>query len=90
MDLIETEIEQCVKKMKTKEDFCEFLDLLIRDYDLNLDYWQNQDLLSFLTGLRHYATGDGGYFLEAEDCARHGNPDWSTFADMLAAARAFE
>lgn len=96
MNSIETEIELAVSQMKTKDDFCHFLDLLLQDYDLNHEFWQNQDLRSFLAGLKGYADGEGGYLELAasieETNSRKADPEkaqWAIFADMLAAARAF-
>lgn len=94
MNSIESEIELAVSRMTTKGDFCHFLDLLLQDYDSNLEFWQNQDLRSFLAGLKGYADGEGGY-LEVSALVEETAPydpekaHWATFADMLAAARAF-
>ncbi|MBY0547772.1 MAG: hypothetical protein K2W95_10790 [Candidatus Obscuribacterales bacterium] len=92
MNSIETEIELAVSKMKTKDDFCHFLELLLQDYDSNLEFWQNQDLRSFLVGLQGYAEGEGGYMVASEGGKARADSEkvyWATFADMIAAARAF-
>lgn len=88
MNWIEPEIEKSIGQMKTKDDFCHFLGLLLQDYDSNCDFWQNQDLRSFLSGLQRYAGGEGGYMENAVSDREVAH--WSIFADMLAAARAFD
>lgn len=73
--------------MSDKDGFCSFLNLLVSDYENNHEFWQNQDLQSFLTALRDYAAGDGGYMDEIT--IDNKEPSWANFAEMLAAARAF-
>ncbi len=87
MDFLEQKIEETIKTMESKEDFCSFLNLLVLDYDENQEFWQNQDLQSFLIALRDYSAGEGGYL---DDPAMDNRVSrWSTFAEMLCAARAF-
>lgn len=87
MDYIEEKLEKSLAEMASKEDFVCFLQLLLDDYQENHSFWQNQDLHSFLTALRAYCAGEGGYMDHlAIDRAV---PNWSNFAEMLCAARAF-
>lgn len=85
MEDVEDRIEKAAATMNSREDFVAFLGLLLEDCNENLEFWNNQDLQSFLIALRTYAQGSGAPY--QVDPAK---PSWRLFADMLSVARAYD
>jgi hypothetical protein len=83
-DLIDVEI---TKKIKTKEDFILFLNILIKDHELNHP-WENRDVGTYLYGVSYFAmNADGFYYNQNMEFSE--TPDWQMFANLLAAARVY-
>jgi hypothetical protein len=76
--------------MESKEDFIEFLNVLLKDYEEDGEFWQNQDLQSFLAGMAGYAAAPGGYCQNAGVHVDPSKPTWRLFAEILCGARAFD
>jgi hypothetical protein len=79
MDDSEEALDEAIAQMRSREQFADFLSLLLQDYDENLECWNNQDLRSFIQALAAFAATDG----------EHRQPAWQTFAEMLCTARAY-
>jgi hypothetical protein len=85
MDRIEDELEAALANLKSREDFARFLSLLLDDCDNNLEFWMNQDLHSFLTGLKDYAETTEAVLDEFDSR----QATWRSFADLLLTARSY-
>ena len=85
MDDIDNIIDNSISEMNSRSEFGDFVELLLQDYNENLEFWNNQDLYSFLNGLRQYARAPESVS-EGIDPER---PSWQVFADMLSVARSY-
>jgi hypothetical protein len=85
MDDIEEALESAMARMRSRAEFAEFLSLFLEDYDDNLEFWNNQDLRSFIAALKALAEATEH---TAED-VDNSPPRWRVFAEMLCAARAY-
>jgi len=75
----DNELYLLVKNIKTREDFEDFLEILVADYSKNKEAWQNDTLRSYLEALH-------GFNYDSEK----DRPSWKAFAEMLLAARHYE
>lgn len=77
-------------KVKDRQSFIKFLDLLRQDLIHHPETWENKTLPDFLEALASYAEDIQGYYdntdanLDAEKAAR------STFADISKGAKVYE
>ncbi len=73
------DIYKIAKKIRTQQEFVEFLKLLRKDCEENSFEWENNTLQSFLQGIEGYSLDKK--FEEAS---------WCGFAEILIAARVYE
>ena len=72
-----------------KEDFLNFLTLLIKDLEKNKKSWTNSSLESYLEGIESWVEDMEGYY-ENMNIPLHKNIDWKVFANVLYAAKMYE
>ncbi|QDX92983.1 hypothetical protein EEL30_12120 [Brevibacillus laterosporus] len=82
-------LSQRVKIIKTKEDFVEFLGLLVNDFENNRDEWENESVDSYLAGMQSWIEDSEGYY-ENSNIPLPDNIDWNFFANVLYAAKIYE
>lgn len=78
-----------IEKVNTKEDFLRFLELLIEDYRLEKDSWENKDLGNYLEAMYSWIEDMEGYFEYIKMPAPQ-KVDWKFFANVLIAATIYE
>ncbi|WP_433900170.1 DUF7660 family protein [Sphingobacterium puteale] len=77
-------------KVRDRQGFIKFLDLLHQDLLQQPETWENKTLPDFLEALASYAEDIQGYYdntganVDAEKAA------WSTFADIFKGAKVYE
>lgn len=76
-------------KIKTKEEFTNFLKYLYEDYKNNHDSWENKDLEKFLEALIAYSKDIDGFY-QNKGIEYDGSASWQAFADLLNGARSYE
>lgn len=76
---MENNIYNIANNIKTKKDFLDFISTLINDYIDNKDSWENNNIITFLNGLR-------GYLHDSQN----NNIDWKTIAQSFLAAKVYE
>lgn len=88
MDELEEKIDQQLENISTRQQLAELLELVVEDYELNLSFWNNQDLYSFIRAMSQYVKGTGGYsdYCSGQDA---NIPTWRLFAEIILAARAY-
>lgn len=73
------DIYKLAQSVENQEDFVHFMGELLRDFSLNMEDWDNDDLSSFLNGISGYC---------------HDKPvselNWSFVAELFLAARVYE
>ena len=78
-----------IDKIETRQDFIDFVHLLMNDLQNNGDKWENPDLPRYLEALASWTEDMDGYFLnKGEEPPQH--PTWKLFAEILIAASIYE
>jgi len=77
------------KNLNTKEDFINFLELLVRDLRSNPDGWENKNLASYLEAAASWTEDMDGYY-QNNNLPIPQNVDWEVFANILIAAKMYE
>jgi hypothetical protein len=75
----ESEMHNMLHTIKTREDFENFLEILVSDYKEHKEEWENDTLKSYLEALHGYNYN-----------SNNDRPSWKAFAEMLVAARFYE
>ena len=84
------ELEVIGSQVKSKEDFEEFLHLLLQELREKRLAWENADLESYLGGLHGFILDMKGYYQNCGEVVDLRHPTWKMFADILLAARVYE
>ncbi|EOA7290397.1 DUF7660 family protein [Proteus mirabilis] len=77
------------KKINTREDFVQFLELLSSNARDNLNEWENKDLPSYFESMISWVEDMDGYYLN-QKLPIPENVNWKFIADILMAARVYE
>ena len=83
------EIINKIETLTTKEDFVEFLELLVQDLRTNPDEWENKSLESYLEAAADWTEGMEWYYLN-NNLPVPQNVNWKAFANILIAAKMYE
>lgn len=78
------------KKVNSRADFIELVNLLCLDFKDNPEKWENKDLGSFLEALGAYANDIQGHYNNMGENTDANVPTWQIFAHILLGARIYE
>lgn len=78
-----------VFNISSKDDFIEFLKLLISDFKSNSGEWENKNLESYLGAVASWTDDMEGYYI-SHNLPIPKDVDWKTFATILLAAKIYE
>ena len=78
---------ELARSAKSRADFEGFLEALVEDFRKNSSQWDNNDLTSFLEGLKNFAAAVDGYYANMGYNVNASTPSWRLFADLLCGAR---
>jgi hypothetical protein len=86
-----TNLVKVSEKIKTKEDFVSFVELLLEDLKNNLQTWENNSLDFYLDAVGRWVDDMEGYYeyIGINDID-YDKINWRIFADVLLAARHYE
>jgi hypothetical protein len=73
----------------SKEDLADFIDALRQDFIANPEEWENSTVDRFLDAMSAWVRDMDGYY-QKTGMAPVISPNWSVFADILAAAKIYE
>jgi hypothetical protein len=73
----------------SKEDLANFIDSFRNDFLKNPSDWENPTIDSFLDGMAAWVRSMDNYYRNMGRVPPK-SPDWSTFADILKAAKVYE
>ena len=76
--------------ISTRQDFVEFLNQLLIDYQKNREEWENQSIDDFLEALAAYANDIPSYYRNLSIEVDADSASWRVFADMLRGAIVYE
>ena len=83
------DFKKIIEEIESKEDFIDFVELLITDLKKNSDDWTNNTLNNYLEGIASWTEDMDGYYLNNELPIPQ-NIDWKVFANILVAAKMYE
>ncbi|EHU1704571.1 hypothetical protein AXE41_RS06365 [Acinetobacter baumannii] len=86
-------LNEKVQKINTKEDFLEFVQLLVND--LSKNQWENDNLADYLEGINSWVDDMDGYFENVRDYdalekIKNNQLDWKILGKILLAATMYE
>ena len=84
------ELEDYVEEIKTRKDFCQFLNLLLEDYMKQGENWENNTLEDFLGALQAFSLDISGYYKNTDQTIDPDTPSWRVFADMILGSTIYE
>ncbi|MGL4758483.1 MAG: DUF7660 family protein [Patescibacteria group bacterium] len=88
--IVGDELIDFAKKISSKEEFDFFLQCLVKDYEDNLNEWENNDLYSYLVGLSMYVSNMKSYYKNMGEEIDVNVITWRIVAEMLLAASVYE
>ena len=77
-------------KVITRQDFAQFVGLLLKDFTDNPSSWENRTLADFLEALSRYTEDVQSYYDNTGKNKNADKPDWSIFADIFLGAKVYE
>ncbi|WP_313185650.1 DUF7660 family protein [Sphingobacterium siyangense] len=77
-------------KVKDRQSFINFLNLLRQDLLQNPETWENKTLPDFLDALESYTEDIQGYYNNTNANVDAEKATWSTFADIFKGAKIYE
>jgi hypothetical protein len=78
-----------IKNIKTKEDFINFINLLIKDFEEKPDEWENVTVENYLEAMSSWVEDMEGYYIN-NNLPMPEKIDWNFFANVLYAAKLYE
>lgn len=82
-------LNEIVPKIESKEDFQDFLSLLIADYRENKESWENKSIDSYLLAMKAWIEDMNGYYKNQNKNIPE-SIDWNTFSNILYASKMYE
>ena len=83
------EITKIALKVKSKDDFIEFIRALAKDLKNNPKDWENVNLISFLNAIEYSTQDIEAYYSNTKQLLPN-NINWKVFADILMIAKMHE
>lgn len=83
------DLTKSVFAINSKQDFLQFFDKLITDFEEDPASWENKDLRSYLNAIYSW-TQDMDGFYKNMGLPVPENVDWKTFGSILLAAKMYE
>ncbi|MDQ0087463.1 hypothetical protein J2T12_000857 [Paenibacillus anaericanus] len=83
------ELYKEIKNVSDKDQFTEFIGLLVKDFKLNSDNWENRDIESFLEGIKSWVEDMEGYY-ENNNLPIPQNIDWNFLASLFYVGKLYE
>lgn len=78
------------KHIKSKGDFINFLENLIRDFRTNGDKWENKSINDYLEAMKAFLSSVEGFKKNIKPDLETESINWELIADAFLAARIYE
>jgi MFS-type transporter involved in bile tolerance (Atg22 family) len=78
------------QEIQSREDFSNYVQSLLQDFEKNGDTWENNSLSSFLAAIAVYTKGINGYYQSMGIEASAETATWRIFAQILKGASVYE
>ncbi|QUL56557.1 hypothetical protein KDC22_08720 [Paenibacillus tritici] len=83
------ELYKEIKKVSDKDQFSEFIGVLVNDFKSNPGDWENRDIESFLEGIKSWVEDMEGYY-ENNNLPIPQNIDWNFLAHLFYVGKLYE
>lgn len=83
------DFNQKIIEIKSKEDFINFIELLVSNLKNNPEEWSNKTLSEYLESISSWTEDMEGYY-QNNKIPIPENIDWKVFANILIAAKMYE
>lgn len=83
------ELYKEIKKVSDKDQFINFINLLLKDYKTNPSSWENKNIENFLEGINSWIEDMEGYY-ENNKLPIPQNVDWNFIANLFYAGKLYE
>jgi hypothetical protein len=83
------DLNQILQRVQTREDFSQFVRLLLAHLRQKPEEWENRDLASYLEALSAWVEDMEGYYQNAGQVVPE-HPTWKTLGQILLAAKVYE
>ncbi len=84
-----TDFNKKINEINNKEDFVNFVELLVSNLKSNPEEWTNKSLLEYLESISSWTEDMEGYY-QNNDMPIPENINWKVFANILIAAKMYE
>lgn len=84
-----TDFNKKINEINSKEDFINFIELLVSNLKNNPEEWTNKSLPEYLESISSWTEDMEGYY-QNNDMAVPENINWKVFANILIAAKMYE
>ena len=79
--------EEYFAKIKTKQDFIAFLEMLEKDYSINYHEWSNTSIADYLESIRAWIIDST---LSQDRCLDYNSPNWGLIALVFYMGKIYE
>lgn len=83
------DFNQRINEINSKEDFVDFVELLVSNLNKNPEEWTNKTLSEYLESLASWTEDMDGYY-KNNGLPIPENINWKVFANILVAAKMYE
>lgn len=84
-----TDFNKKINEINSKEDFVNFVELLVSNLKRNPEEWTNKSLPEYLESISSWTEDMEGYY-QNNDMPIPENINWKVFANILIAAKMYE
>ncbi len=83
------DFKQKIDEISSKDDFVNFVELLVSDLNTNPSEWANKNLSEYLEGIASWTEDMDGYY-QNNNVPIPEHINWKVFANILVAAKMYE
>lgn len=83
------EFYEKIEQVATKDEFLEFLNILSKDFKLNVDEWENKSINYYLEAIESWIEDMEGYYKNS-DLPVPNNIDWNFLAHIFYVGKIYE
>ena len=83
------EFYEKIEQVTTKDEFLEFLNILTKDFKLNVDEWENKSINNYLEAIESWIEAMVGYY-DNSNLPVPNNIDWNFLATIFYVGKIYE
>ena len=82
-------LHESINAIQTKDEFIEFLNLMIKDKEINSEEWENKSITEYLEGMASWVEDMDGYYNNMK-LQMPRDIDWKFIATLLYVGKIYE